>query len=193
MRKNLKPAFQSVVFVFGATERGYRLLTYFDGHTIIDSYAWRNWGDVAATVGQTWKDFAADHADELEAWSAGYHGAIRATTPVDPADRANILELFIGSPEAASAQELLNEIGSSSRAFQRLSQLATVSNGAAGMASDKAVTADDAMAGFQRVLDEEGFGHVRLVRDDIFIRKVYSPAEPEQRWQHGFVVRNLKH
>ena len=193
MRNSLKPAFESIVFVFGATERGYRLLSYFDGHVIIDSYSWRNWGDVAATAGQAWNDFAADHADELEAWSAGYLGAIRASSPVDPADRANILELFIGSPEAASAQELLEEIGSSSRAFERLSQLATVSNGGVGMALGTAVTADDAMAGFQRVLDEEGFGHIRLVRDDVFIRRVYSPSEPERGWQHGFVVRPLRH
>jgi hypothetical protein len=194
MLNKLKPAFESIVFVFGATERGYRLLTYFDGHTIIDSYSWRNWGDVAATAGQAWKEFAAGHADELEAWSAGYHGAIRANTPVDPADRANILELFIGSPEAASAKELLDAIGSSGRAFERLSKLATVSNGTAGMALGAGVTADEAMAGFQRVLDEEGFGHIRLVRDDVFIRTVYSPSDSEQGWQHGFVVgRRLSH
>ena len=193
MRNNLKPAFESIVFVFGATARGYRLLTYFDGHTIIDSYSWTNWGDVAATAGTAWKDFAADHANELEAWSAGYRGAIRATTPVDPADRANILEVFIGSPEAASAQELLDEIGSSGRAFERLSKLATVSNEAAGLTFGSGVTADEAMADFQRVLDEEGFGHIRLVRDDVFIRKVYAPSDSERGWQQGFVVRPLTH
>src|SRR5262245_45009026 len=172
MRNNLQAAFESIVFVFGATERGYRLLSYFDGHVIIDSYEWRNWGDVALTAGQAWAEFAADHADELEACSAGYRGAIRASSPVDPADRANILELFIGSPEAASAQQLLDEIGSSGRAFERLSKLATVSNASAGMAFGAGVTVDDAMADFQRVLDEEGFGYIRLVRDDVFIRKV---------------------
>jgi hypothetical protein len=194
MRKNLKPAFESIVFVFGATGRGYRLLTYSDGQTIIDSHSWMNWGEVAKTAGQAWKEFAKDHAQVLEAWSAGYRGAIRAWTPIDPADRENILELFIGSPEASSAQELLIEIGSSGRAFERLSKLATVSNGAVGMASGTALTPDEAMASCQRVLDEEGFGHIRLVRDDAFIRKVYSPSDSEQGWERGFMIqRRLMH
>ncbi len=188
MRTKLKPAFESIVFVFGATGRGYRLLTYSDGQTIIDSHSWMNWGDVAKTAGQAWKDFAKHHAAELEAWGAGYRGAICAWTPIDPADRGNILELFIGSPETSSAQELLDEIGSSGRAFERLSKLATVSNGAVGTALDTALTTDEAMASCQRVLDEEGFGHIRLVRDDAFIRKVYSPSDSEQGWQRRFVV-----
>jgi hypothetical protein len=188
MRKKTKTGFESIEFVFGTTEGGYRLLTYFDGHTVIDSYSWRNWGDVAATAGQAWNDFAKDHAEQLEVWSDQYHGAVRAWTPVDPADRGNILELFIGSPEASSAQELLDEIGSSGRAFERLSKLATVSNDTAGMTPGATMTADDAMAGFQRVLDEEGFGHIRLVRDDDFIRKVYSPPDFEPGWQYGFQV-----
>jgi hypothetical protein len=194
MHKKSKPAFESIVFVFGATGHGYRLLTYSDGQTIIDSHSWMTWGDVATTVGQAWEDFAKDHSEELEAWSAGYHGAIRAWTPIHPADRVNILELFIGSPEASSAQELLDEIGSSGRAFERLSKLATVSTGAVGIAVAAAMTADEAMAGFQRVLDEEGFGHIRLVRDDAFIRRVYSPSDSEPGWQCGFLVRApLKH
>ena len=190
--RNTKPAFKSIEFVFGTTESGHRLLTYFDGHTIIDSYSWRNWGDVALTAGKTWNDFARDHAEELEVWSDQYRGAVRAWTPVDPADRANILELFIGSPEAASARELLAEIGSSGRAFERLSKLATASTGAAGTALGAAMTADEVMADLQRVLDEEGFGYIRIVRDDDFIHKVYSPLEAELGWSRGFVVQTTR-
>jgi hypothetical protein len=187
MRKKSKPAFQFIEFVFGTTGHGYRLLTYSAGQTIIESHSWRNWGDVAKTARRAWDDFAEDHAEELQAWSDQYHEAIRAWTPIDPADRGNILEQFIGSPEAASAQDLLDEIGSSSRAFERLSQLATVSS-AQGMTFGTVMT-DVAIAGLQRVLDEEGFGHIRLVRDDDFIRKVYSPSDSEPGWQYGFLVR----
>jgi hypothetical protein len=187
MRKKSKPAFESIEFVFGTTGRGYRLLTYSDGQTIIDSHSWRCWGDIATTAGRAWNDFAEDHAEELEAWRDQYLGAIRAWTPIDPADRANILEQFIGSPEATSAQDLLDQIGPSSRAFERLSQLATVSS-APGTAFGTVMT-DVAIAGLQRVLDEEGFGHIRLVRDDDFIRKVYAPSDSERGWQHGFLVR----
>ena len=187
MRKTSKPALESIEFVFGTTGRGYRLLTYSDGHTIIDSHSWRNWGDVATTAGRAWNDFAEDHAQELEGWSGEYQGAIRASTPIDPLEREHILEQFIGSPEATSAQDLLDEIGSSSRAFERLSRLATVSI-APGMASATAMT-EVAIAGFQRVLDEEGLGHIRLVRDDEFIRKVYSPSDSELAWQHALLVR----
>jgi hypothetical protein len=175
MRKKSKPAFESIEFVFATKGRGYCLLTYSDGQTIIDSHSWRNWGDVATTAGRAWNDFAEDHREELEAWSEQCHEAIRAWTPIDPADRGNILEQFIGSPEATSAQDLLDEIGSSSRAFERLSQLATVSS-APWTAFGTSMT-DVAIAGFQRVLDEEGFGHIRLVRDDDFIRKVYAPSD----------------
>jgi hypothetical protein len=176
MRKTSKPAFESIEFVFGTTGHGYRLLTYGDGQTIIESHSWRNWGDVAKTARRAWDDFAENHAEELQAWSDECHRAIRASTPIDPADRGNILEQFIGSPEATSAQALLEEIGSSSRAFERLSQLTTASS-APGTAFGTAMTDDAAIAGFQRVLDEEGFGYIRLVRDDDFIRKVYSPSE----------------
>ena len=175
MRKTSKPAFESIEFVFGTTGHGYRLLTYRDGQIIIESHSWRNWGDVAKTARRGWNEFAEDHASELQAWSDESHGAIRAWTPIEPADRGRILEQFIGSPEAASAEDLLDEIGTSSRAFERLSQLTTVSS-AASVAFGTAMTDDDAIAGFQRVLDEEGFGYIRLVRDDDFIRNVYSTA-----------------
>ena len=148
MRKTSKPAFESIEFVFGTTGAWLppaHLLRWTHHHRqpFVEELGRRRQDGPA----QAWNDFAEDHAEELEVWSDQYHGAIRAWTPIDPADRENILEQFIGSPEATSAQDLLDEIGSSSRAFERLSKLATVSNGAPGMAFGTAMTADDAMAG----------------------------------------------
>src|SRR4030095_4011947 len=78
MRKKTKTGFESIEFVFGTTEGGYRLLPYFDGHTVIDSYSWRNWGDVAATAGQAWNDFAKA---TQSSWKSG------ATNTTEPSAR----------------------------------------------------------------------------------------------------------
>jgi hypothetical protein len=129
---------------------------------------------------QTWTAFAKVNRERLEAWSHENNGGkpIRASTPVDAADTWNILEGFVGSPEAWAAGRLFDEVGSSGRVVERLAEFATFWDGAPGMVQAIMLEDDAAIAGFQRVLDEEGFSRIRLKRDDEFFSRVYPRLKP---------------
>ncbi len=131
-------------------------------------------------LGQTWTVFAKDNRERLEDWSNKNNGGkpIRASTPVDDADTWNVLEEFIGSPEAWAARKLFDEVGSSGRVVERLAQFATFWDGSPGMVQAIMLEDDAAIAGFQRVLDEEGFSRIRLKRDDEFFCRVYPRLKP---------------
>lgn len=165
-----------IELIYGAPEFGYRLITRSAGEAEIESHSWNTWADVASSAGVDWEEFSSLYEDVVEEFgeSAGLDSLL-ADTVIDPAQRSEILGR-IGEPaDVAACRELVNAVGEDSRAMARLSEIACIGWDSPGGSYEAVVfDNDEAVAAFQRVLDEEGLSHIRLVRDDEFVRKVFA-------------------
>ncbi|MGE3843066.1 MAG: hypothetical protein AB7I50_15945 [Vicinamibacterales bacterium] len=166
----------AVEFIYGAPEFGYRLITRSGGEAAIQSQSWTRWSDVAGGVGADWDEFTSLYEDDLEYFNEerGEDDPITGSTAIYPEERYEIAERFGSSPEAIALRELLDALEGNPRALFRIRQIADFGGGAPGMAFDAVLLdSDEAIAAFQRVLDEEGCTHIKLIRDDEFLRRVF--------------------
>ena len=164
-------------FVYGAPEFGdFRLITRGDGEQLIAAKKCRTWGDLAKLAGQIWKTFAAEHDEELSAWSKKWNREepIHATTPLDAEILLEVYDRLFGLPEARARAIL--EATIDAQTFARLSEVAQFGGGPVLWSLGAVLLNPDeeSVTAFQRILDEGGYRRIRLVRDDEFVRKVYA-------------------
>jgi hypothetical protein len=168
-----------IQLIYGAPELGgFRLVDPQLGHALIAVKACATWGEVATTLGQSWLTFTTEHQEQLDEWSAELNGEepISADTPLDPEVVLDVFQVLVGPlPDAAAAYQLMNEIRGDRSVTEKVVTLAELGGGAPGAPFDAIILdSDESVAAFQQVLEEYGYGHIRLVRDDEFVRRVFA-------------------
>ena len=163
-----------IVFVYGAPELGgFRLVDPHLGEALIAVKACATWGALAIALGHDWREFVTEYQDQLATWSADWNDdePIHARTRLDPAYVLNVFQVLVGPlPDAAAAYQLMNEIRDDRSLKGTLVRLADLGGGAPGAAFDAIMLdSDESVAAFQQVLDEHGYRHIRLTRDDDFV------------------------
>jgi hypothetical protein len=171
-------AAEIIQLIYGAPELGgFRLIDPRLGQALITMKACGTWGEVAAALGQSWTAFATEHQEQLDEWSAELNGEepISADTPLDPEVVLDVFQVLVGPlPDAAAAYQLMNEIRGDRSVTEKVVTLAELGGGAPGAPFDAIILdSDESIAAFQQVLEEYGYGHIRLVRDDEFVRRVF--------------------
>jgi hypothetical protein len=167
-----------IQLIYGAPELGgFRLIDPQLGQALIAVKTCATWGEVATTLGQSWTTFTIEHQEQLDEWSAELNGqaSISADTPLDPEVVLDVFQVLVGPlPDAAAAYRLMNEIRGDRSVTEKVVTLADLGGGAPGAPFDAIILdSDESVAAFQQVLEEYGYGHIRLVRDDEFVRRVF--------------------
>lgn len=156
--------------VYGAPEFGLMLVERTRADEMIDAKeTWRTWGHVARAIGTTWADFTDSYPNFVEEY--GDEGKLRARWEL-PADA--LIEVFgevIGeSPSSAGADALLEACPKKLTYPEDLVSFSSNDHGET-FAETPSVEAAET---FQRFLEANGLSHIRLVRDDAFMRRLWA-------------------
>jgi hypothetical protein len=137
---------------------------------VIDSLmTWRTWGHVARAAGMTWADFADSYPNFVDEW--GDEGTLRARWEF-PADAViDVFNEVIGESPAGVAADALSKACPKTLSYPE--ELVEFSSNYHGE-SFAQISSIEAAEAFQRFLDSNGLSHIRLVRDDAFMRRLWA-------------------
>jgi hypothetical protein len=168
-----------IQLIYGAPELGgFRLVHLQLGQALIAVKACATWGELATILGQSWTAFTTEHQDRLDTWSTWLDGGkqISSDSSLAPQIVLEVFQVLVGAlPDAAAAYQLMNEIRGDRSVTQKLVTLAELGGGAPGAWFDAIMLdSDESVAAFQQALEEHGYSHIRLVRDDEFVRRIFA-------------------
>jgi hypothetical protein len=161
---------EPVELVYGAPEFDPMFVERTRADEMIDAReTWRTWGHVARASGMTWADFTDSYPGFVDEW--GDEGKLRARWELPAEAVLDVLNEVIGESPASVAVDVLSK--ACPEALSSLEVPVEISSNYQGEEFARVSSIEDAEA-FQRFLDSNGLSHIRLVRDDAFMRRLWA-------------------